>query len=328
MLYKRKASKNFYMDLTVQGQRINKSTGTHKKALAIKIQEATREALLLPQVAKGMALRDYLDEVYRYRWSQIPSGDQAYDRMLVICKELGNINVTEIDRPLLRELRERLQDGRSPVTVNRYMANLKTVLSDAYKDDLIDKVPYFDMASEPKVKSINDTLTPEDEHSLFENCEPLLHDILTVALETGMRMGEILQLTPGHIHGQVVRLTPEMTKTNTGRIVPFGLKTQAVIDKCRRNETDLLFPGPSGKMLKSNNVSKMFRKAKIRAALKANFTPHSLRHTFATRKLAAGMTMRNLQMVLGHANLSTTERYAHVAEKDIISAWIVSDKNG
>jgi integrase/recombinase XerD len=321
MLYKRNQSKNFYMDLTVHGKRINRSTGTSKKLLAKRIQEATREAMLMPAKPEGVSLRDYLDEVYEYRWSQQASGDQAYDRVITICDMLGNINVTEINRSSLKKLRQMLEVGRSPATVNRYMGNLKTVLLDAMRDGHVKSVPYFDMASEPKVKTILNTLSLKDEDLLFENCDRLLRDILTVALETGMRIGEIIQLTAGHIEGQVVRLTPEMTKTNTGRIVPFGIKTQAVIDKRRQDDTKLLFPGPSGKALRSNNISKMFKEAKNRAAIKAKITPHSLRHTFATRKLAAGMTMRQLQMVLGHASLSTTERYAHVAEKDIISGW-------
>jgi integrase len=324
MIYKRKASKNLYMDFMVKGKRINKSTGTSKKALARKIEEAERERILLALMAPGeteaVALADYIEDFYGERLAFNQTGDQAYQKLQVISELLGPVTLPEISHKMLAGLRIKLTPGRTPVTVNRYMAVLKTCLINAYHDDLINKVPKFEMATEPKVKTVLDTVTDEDVADLLDHSDELLADLIIVALDTGMRMGEILSLTADMVGDGIITLPAAITKTKTGRQVPFGIKTSAIIDK-RRQFVPYLFAGPSGKKLRSNNVSKMFKEAKDRSSIKGSITPHCLRHTFATRKLSGGMTMRQLQMVLGHRSLATTERYAHVLQSDILKAW-------
>jgi hypothetical protein len=68
-------------------------------------------------------------------------------------------------------------------------------------------------------------------------------------------MGEILSLTADMVGDGIITLPAAITKTKTGRQVPFGTKTSAIIDK-RRQFVPYLFTGPSGKKLRSNNVSK------------------------------------------------------------------------
>jgi integrase len=336
MLYKRKGLTNLYMDFTVKGKRVNRSTGTPKRSLALKVEEATREEIFkkmfLPS-AEGCLLAEALEETYWSRWSESEAGEQANGRVLKIIELFGNVNVTDIDRPFVKKIRAMISVGRSAGTVNRYMANLKTVLNECKKDGLLTALPHFDMVDEPKTRDILNTLSKEEENSLFEKCDDRLSGILIVALDTGMRMGEVLALTPQmiDIERSTVTLPAAITKTKTGRVVPYGPKTQAVIDKCLHDDTKLLFPGRNGKAMSSSAISKMFKavaeKANICTTGEAKITPHSLRHTFASRMLLNGMPMRALQLILGHSSIKTTERYAHIAPLDLIASRKKADES-
>jgi len=313
------------MDFTIKGKRVNKSTGTPKRKLALRVEESTREAvhnLMYAPTDPGCLLAEALEDTYWSRWSDTEAGEQSTERVRTIIKLVGNINVCDIDRPLLKKIRALLKSGRSDVTVNRYMGNLKTVLNECKKDGLIDTLPYFDMADEPKTRSIVNTLSKEDEHSLFENCEGQLRDILMVALDTGMRIGEILKMRPEmiDIDRSVVTLTVDITKTKTGRVVPFSAKVSAIMEQCLRNDTKICFPGSKNQLLRSNNISKAFKKV-ISTVTAADLTPHCLRHTYASRLLAKGMSLKYIQKLLGHASIKETERYVHVDEIDMVEAY-------
>jgi len=331
MIYQRKGSVNFYMDFTVKGKRINKSTGTHKRKTAELVEDATRDAVLREFYAPtlpGCLLAEATEDTYWSRWSDSDSGEQSYQRVLSIIKLIGNINVTDIDRPLLKKIRALLKVGRTDVTVNRYLTNLRTVLNEVRKDGLIDTLPHFDMTREVNSISHLNTLSAEDERLLFENCEGDFKEIMMIALDTGMRIGEILLMAPEMIDTglKVITLPATITKGQKPRAVPYGANVSALMDKCRQKSTKICFLGSKNQALRSNNISKMF-KSLLPTALTVRLTPHCLRHTFASRMLKQGMSMRALQLILGHASMKTTERYAHMAPIDLLESRRKADIN-
>lgn len=323
MIYKRSTSKNLWMDFTLNGVRINRSTKTIKRSTAKLIEAKARESVLTMDFMPkpGNTLSSALELTYEVRWSETEAGEQSYQRVVTIIDLVGNLDVQKITRATLRRLKGSLAAGRSPITINRYMASLRTVLNECRKEGWLDVVPHFDMAKETASKNILNTLSKADEDHLLNVAQAQLRDILIVALDTGMRMGEVLGITREMNDPDLMTLTlpAELCKSGVGRVVPYGAKTSSVLNKCKLSYQGLYFYGSKNQRLRSNNVSKEF-KTLLTPAMVTRLTPHCLRHTYASRMLIKGMPMRALQLILGHASIKTTERYSHIAPLDLMES--------
>ena len=122
-----------------------------------------------------------------------------------------------------------------------------------------------------------------------------------------------------------MRITGKGGKT---RIVPVLPAVRAAVDAYLElaprgaGETDApLFLAKRGGPLSPRHVQAMVQKLRGRLGLPASATPHALRHSFATHLLGAGADLRSIQELLGHASLSTTQRYTEVDAAALLSAY-------
>ena len=84
-------------------------------------------------------------------------------------------------------------------------------------------------------------------------------------------------------------------------------------------DEETLFLSRTGRRLRRENMWELVKKYVIRAGLKTDISPHTLRHSFATHLLEGGADLRSVQEMLGHANISTTQIYTHVDRKHLKS---------
>ena len=151
--------------------------------------------------------------------------------------------------------------------------------------------------------------------------------ILELFYASGLRLSELvdLDLQDVNLSGRVVRVRGKGGKE---RLVPFNRSTadalRAVMADGRvsgpdgpglhrpRNRRFPLFLNLRGGRLTTRSVDRIVRLYVRRAGLGQTVSPHALRHTFATHLLQAGADLRAIQELLGHANLSTTQRYTHL----------------
>lgn len=144
---------------------------------------------------------------------------------------------------------------------------------------------------------------------------------------SGLRVSELVSLDANRLDLDAgwVRV---IGKGNKERIVPLGRKAvQAIrVYLCRRHElvtepNDALFLNFRGGRLTTRSVQRLLHQHLIRAGLDTDVTPHGLRHSFATHLLDAGADLRGIQELMGHASLSTTQRYTHVSVERLMDVY-------
>jgi integrase/recombinase XerC len=117
-----------------------------------------------------------------------------------------------------------------------------------------------------------------------------------------------------------------MGKGRKERIVPVGIKAveslNAYLDeRGMAKEGDPLFVNSLGGRLTARSVGRLIKKYSRHSGIFRKVSPHSLRHTFATHLLDAGADIREIQEMLGHSSLSTTQRYTHVSMGKLMEVY-------
>jgi integrase/recombinase XerD len=217
-------------------------------------------------------------------------------------------------------------------TVARQLVTLRNFFRFAQIQDLIAEDPSINLES-PKIRrNLPGYLRLEEVEKLLEQPDsktPMgLRDraMLEVLYSTGLRVSELIGLKVNDLDSKVgcVRC---IGKGDKERIVPVGKKALGMVDKYLREGRPLLLrnarasAGPAlfvnrrGVALSRVGVWKILSAYGRHAGLRIALTPHMLRHSFATHLLERGADLRSVQLMLGHADISTTQIYTHVVEE-------------
>lgn len=153
--------------------------------------------------------------------------------------------------------------------------------------------------------------------------------LLELIYGSGLRVSELLDLKIADIHllEGYVRV---LGKGNKEREVPLGdMSVQALrlyLTKSRNqltmNSIDYLFLNQDGKRLSRQGFFKILRKIAKAAGIDRDVSPHTLRHSFATHLLEAGVDLRTLQELLGHEDIQTTQIYTHISQKHLKDVYL------
>jgi integrase len=261
--------------------------------------------------------------------------------------EIGSYKLADVSPALLGETRDKLAQDRAPATVVRYMAALSHVFTVAVNEwGWLENNP-MRKVSKPKeprgrVRFLSEDTTGLDGQAiegertrLLKACKqsnnPHLHPIVVLALSTGMRQGEILNLRWPDVDLNNGRIILHETKNGERRVVPLlghaldllKAKDKAKRDaKVRRINTDLLFPG-------RNPKKPVFIRAPWLEAVKAagieDLKFHDLRHSAASYMLMSGASLGEIAELLGHKTLQMVKRYSHLSESH--AAGVVARMN-
>ena len=216
-------------------------------------------------------------------------------------------------------------------TVARKVAAMKSFCGFLLRTDALDDNPADDLDSPKVKKQLPTTLTPQEVDSLLAlpgqaGASPkALRDtaLLEMLYATGMRVSEVANLTLEDLDlgAGTVRC---QGKGNKERVMPlYAEAAQAVttyLDKGRaallggKIEERTLFLNPRGERLTRQGLWLIIKSYAKRLGLEDRVTPHTLRHSFATHMLNGGAGLREVQRLLGHANISTTQVYTHITQ--------------
>ena len=215
----------------------------------------------------------------------------------------------------------RLSSGVSKSTVNRELTILKKMFNLAIDWDLAVQNPVIKV----KLFSEKDTakeriLTAEEETRLLAECPGYLRPIINAALHTGMRRGEILNLRWAEVDLDKRLILVKRTKSGQDRLIPINESLLEVLADLKHSNSsgELVFPNPAtGKPY--TEVKKSFKEACKRAGI-TDLRFHDLRHTFATRLVAAGVDIVTVRDLLGHFSIRVTQRYTHPGQSQKVAA--------
>jgi integrase/recombinase XerC len=243
----------------------------------------------------------------------------------------GKTPLSRIDTLAVRSYLAHLHRARlSNRSLARHLSTLRSFFRWACREGHLEKNPARGLPSPriprtlPRALTLPDTerllgveeegLVPERERALFE----LLY-------ATGLRVSEVagLDLEDVDFSARLVRVTG---KGSRERIVPFGetaadalreyLPSRAALRRAVEDDDpepgEPLFVNARGGRLTTRSMARLLKRRLRAAGLPAEISPHALRHTFATHLLQAGADLRAIQELLGHASLSTTQKYTHL----------------
>jgi integrase/recombinase XerC len=262
-------------------------------------------------------LRD-LQEFHRFFAEQIKRPVQAVDLHLV-------------NKILLRRFLAELHRRNRKSTIGRKLAAMRTFFRFLVRENLLPANPAEGMATPRAEKYLPRTLSVDQTFALLDGAltgTPLsLRDraILETLYSCGLRIGELTTLNVGSID-LPQRLVRVLGKGRKERIVPIGSKAVEALDRYLAtrgavSDDAALFTNHRGGRLTPRSIQRKLKEQLRSARLLIDATPHSLRHSFATHLLDSGADLRSIQELLGHASLSTTQKYTQVSVSQLMAVY-------
>lgn len=175
------------------------------------------------------------------------------------------------------------------------------------------------------IKDLPKEIPAEEELSLLLDKDFNKRDkaILELYYGTGLRHSELIRLNRADIDFSQNLVFVHKGKGKKDRLVPvtdYALGLVSDYLRSRKDKSEALFLSSTGKRIDDNIVTRIFKKLNQQSPLGKNVTPHTLRHCFATHLLRGGAKIRQVQEILGHEDMGTTQRYTHLEITDLKQA--------
>ena len=254
----------------------------------------------------------------------------------------GNRGWESVDQPVLTQYALTLQEREySATTRARKIASLKALFNFLLEEGIVSQDPTETLASPRIGRTLPKSLSEEEiglllqEASRGSNLEAQ-RDMAMIELmyATGMRVSELVFLTIGDLNlkEKYVRC---LGKGSKERLINLHDQAVNALDTYLRDvrpqllsqrkkdgaREDALFLNRRGERLTRQGFWLILKGCGRRASIKTPITPHTLRHSFATHMLRGGAPLRYLQELLGHASISTTQVYTHLAQEQVQSEY-------
>jgi len=251
----------------------------------------------------------------------------------------GKVEIEKVDRIGIRKYLSFLHRKNKKSSIARKISALRSFYKYLNREQVIVSNPAKSVSTPKVEKTLPITLTVDEAFRLMESPKSIpekssevskenrLRDraILELLYSSGLRVSELVGLNLSQLDSDlgIVRV---MGKGRKERIVPVGVKAiealKAYLEErgVLRGE-DPIFINFLGGRLTARSVGRLIKKYTRHSGIFRKISPHSLRHTFATHLLDAGADIREIQEMLGHSSLSTTQRYTHVSMGKLMEVY-------
>lgn len=309
---------NWYIDLNANGRRLRQAVGPNKKlaetVLAKKLVEVAEGRFL--DIAKAEKIKF---EVFTQEYLEIHAkSKRSYHSDVDTIKQLGrwfnDRHLHEITPFMVERFRTERAKEVSGATVNRNLACLKCMFNKAIAwgkfagTNPVKGIKFF--KEQPRLRF----LEREEIRKLLDSCDGHLRPIVILALHSGMRKGEILNLKWRDIDFRRDIIYLYKTKSGERREIRMNSEAKDALIKIGKHAgSPYIFCNKEGQPY--GDIKKSFFTACKKSGILKNseFRFHDLRHTFASHLVMAGVDLNTVRELLGHKTLDMTLRYAHLS---------------
>lgn len=242
------------------------------------------------------------------------------------------VDLARIDNLAIRAYLAHLARRKlSRSSIARHLSALRTFFKYLMREGAVAANPARTVATPRREKYLPAVMQPADVTTLLEQPQGdgalIARDraFLELMYASGLRISELVGIDLDDIELRA-RLVKVRGKGSKERIVPFGSKAEAALRawlSVREAGPDepAAFVNYRGGRITARSVRRLFDRYVRSAALRTGISPHTMRHSFATHLLNAGADLRAIQELLGHASLSTTQKYTHLNDWQLIEVY-------
>lgn len=316
---------SFQATVHYKGQRYRASFNTRSEAEAWEM--STKASLIRGETIQNPStggkhkqqetLKSLLDATYQRYWKNNKSGDKSYANASEVISLIGEeAHPSKVTTQVIDSLILQLEaKGNSDSTINRKLSALSKMMNYASSRDMIMRKPIIHRKKEAahRIRYI----TEREEEVIMDYFQltcPVMRDFCIVALDTGMRVSEVLNIKVQDVTDSMIAVW--VNKSDRPRSIPMTDRVKEVVRR-RLKTSNELFP-----TLNRDKVSHYWRK--VRDFLKLNhddqFVPHAMRHTFCSRLVQRGVDIVSVKELAGHSTIVVTMRYAHLNPNNLKDA--------
>ncbi len=330
-IYKRKNSKFWLADFTVDGQRFRKSTGVTTKTKAMEVA-----AGLLRQAQTGTAparkgpmpvLSVFVEEQFLpyIQASQLDSNTKRYYETGWRLLSATRIAGWRLDRITTVEA-ELFQFPGTGSTANCALRTVRRILSLACEWKVLQTAPRIKLRKEKERTAV---FTAERERAFLDAAPQPLKDVFLIVQDSGMRPDEVIRMRWDNVlWDKNLIFVPDGKTDKAKRHVPLSDRVRSLLRvRAQGSTNEWIFPSKRTKKghISYFPVAKLFAETRRKAGLPGDLVLYSARHSFATDMLDKTGNIVLVGRMLGHQSVTTTQRYLHPELKDI--AELVNQRN-
>jgi integrase len=310
----------YYIDYYHRGRRKREKVGSSKGAAvqALSVREAEIAQGKFNLVSRrGAPTFEAVSDKYLELVSVHKRGHHV-ERYIIktLRASFGKFRVSDLTAEDAEKYKTKRSRSVRPATVNRELTLAKHMMTKAVEWKLIADNPFRGVRNLEVPKRVERVLLGDEEIKLVCACDRVrtrfLRPLILLALNTGMRRGELLSLEWSRIDFDQRMIRIINAKSTAGdRVVPMNAAVHSLLLELAKGATSpLVFPSNRKQGEKLLDLKKGFKKAVGLAGIPP-IRFHDLRHTFATRLVRAGVDIVSVQNLLGHSKITMTARYAH-----------------
>jgi integrase/recombinase XerC len=258
---------------------------------------------------------------------------EAFEKFLknsgISLSATGTVEMEKVDRLAIRRYLSFLHRKNRKSSIARKISTLRSFFKYLVREQLVTSNPAKSVSTPKVEKPLPTTLTVDEAFRLMESpaVDKGLRDraILELLYSSGIRVGELVGLNWDQLDMDL-GIVKVMGKGRKERIVPVGSKAVEALKAYLEKRAVLggeepLFVNSRRGRLTARSVGRLIKKYTRRSGIFRKISPHTLRHSFATHLLDAGADIREIQEMLGHASLSTTQRYIHLSPGKLMEVY-------